>query len=125
MWGFLSDEEENPYTKKEDDVVQEVEPPAAGTTGLALAEHFFGPLLSPVAASHALWTAYTEHRRGVNAKYRNVFDRRKKSISDTVAKLECELGLDDGALQKCISILGRFVEYNSEDDVSVVQSASH
>ena len=35
MWGFLSDEE-NPYTKKEDDVVQEVEPPSAGTTGQRL-----------------------------------------------------------------------------------------
>ncbi|KAH0833946.1 hypothetical protein J3R83DRAFT_11142 [Lanmaoa asiatica] len=98
------------YSDSDEDVkVQEKEPPS-GVTGLALAEHYFGPLLSPVPATPAQWTAYTEHRRGANTKYGNVFDRRKGSISDAIAVIEDELGLGKGTLQKCVSILGRDVE---------------
>lgn len=64
----------------------------------------------------AQWTDYTEHRLGANANFRNIFNRRKKSICDSVAPIEKELGLDDGTLQKCISILARDVEW---DDVEV------
>lgn len=85
-------------------------PPHSGATGLALAERCFGPLLSPVAATPAQWTAYTEHRQGTNAEFRNVFDCRKRSISDTIAEIEEDLGLNNGTLQKCISVIWRIVE---------------
>ena len=74
------------------------EPHPPGVTGLALAEHYFGSLCSPIAASSAKWTAYTEHRRGANAEYRNVFDRRKRYIRSVIAELETELGLAEGTL---------------------------
>ncbi|KAN0080110.1 hypothetical protein V8E55_009676 [Tylopilus felleus] len=86
------------------------------STSLALAEHYFGPLLSPVAATAAQWTTYTERRLGTRAEYGNVFDRRKRSISIPVAAVEKELGLDDGTLQRCISIVSRSVEL---DDIDV------
>ena len=92
---MYSDEE---YECHEDVEIQ-LEPAPDGTTGLALAEHFFGPLLSPVATTPAQWTDYTEHRLGANANFRNIFNRRKKSICDSVALIEKELGLDDGTLQ--------------------------
>ncbi|KAF8438497.1 hypothetical protein L210DRAFT_2268271 [Boletus edulis BED1] len=114
MWGMSDsdseEEEENPYADKADEVIEVKEEPPAGTTGLALAEHYFGPLLSPVAATPAQWTAYTGHRRGANAKYNNIFHRRKKSINNAVASIEVQLGLENGTLQKCICILGRHVE---------------
>lgn len=111
----MSDPDEDHSESDEDMEVQKEEPPP-GVTGFALAEHYFGPLLSPVPGTPAQWTAYTEHRRSVNVEYRNVFDRRKRSISDAVAVIENELGLDDGTLQKCISIMYRDVEM---DDVEV------
>ena len=93
--------------------VKEKDPPPSDVTGLALTEHFFGPSLSPVAATPAQWT---QHRRGSNTKYNNVFDHRRRSISDTVAVIEKELTLDNDTLQKCISILRRLIEW---DDVEV------
>ena len=109
----MSDSEEECF--KEDENMEVRKEPPPGVTGLALAEHYFGPLLSPTAATPAQWTAYTEHRRGVNAKYRNVFDRQRASISDGVAAIEKELGLDNGALQKCISVMMRMVMRDSVD----------
>ncbi|KAG6374090.1 hypothetical protein JVT61DRAFT_4733 [Boletus reticuloceps] len=109
----MSDSEEE-YSYDEDMEVTVEEPPA-GVTGLALAEHYFGPLLSPIAATPANWTAYTEHRRGANAEYKNVFHRRKRSISDSIAPIEVELGLENGTLRQCICILDRLVE---RDDVN-------
>ena len=90
------------------------EPHPLGVRGLALAEHYFGPLCSPIAASPAKWTAYTEHRRGANAEYRNVFDRRKRYISSAIAESETELGLADGTLKKCVSSLKRGVWYDDD-----------
>ncbi|KAF8130215.1 hypothetical protein EV363DRAFT_1490437 [Boletus edulis] len=96
------------YSYAESDEEVNVEEPPAG-------EHYFGPLLSPIAATPAQWTAYTEHRRGANAKYKNVFHRRKRSISDSIAPIEVELGLENGTLQKCICILDRLVERDDVD----------
>ena len=104
--------------------VVEPGPPAPGTTGLALAERYFGPLLSPVTATPAQWTAYTEHRLGANAKYSNAFHRPKKSIGNMVATIEDELGLDNGTLQECILILRRDVEWD-DIDVSATCSPPH
>jgi hypothetical protein len=110
----MSDSEAEYFEEDEDMEVRKEPPP--GVTGLALAEYYFGPLLSPIAATPAQWTTYAEHRRGVNFEYRNVFDRHRPSISDSVAPIEKELGLDNGTLQKCISVMERMVE---RDDVNV------
>ncbi|KAF8130224.1 hypothetical protein EV363DRAFT_1450649 [Boletus edulis] len=90
-------------------------PPGVTITGLALAEHHFGPLLSPTAATPEQWTAYTEHRRRTNAQHKNVFNRRKRLISDAVAGIEGELDLDDGTLRKCVSVMWRDVEWDDDE----------
>lgn len=98
-------------------------PPAPGTTGLALAEHYFGPMLSPIVATPEQWTVYVQHRRRTNARHKNVFRRRKKLISDIVSCIEDELSLDDGRLRKCISVMSRDVEWDDDEvswDVSLV-----
>ncbi|KAG6374087.1 hypothetical protein JVT61DRAFT_4730 [Boletus reticuloceps] len=93
----------------------EESPPGVTITGLALAERYFGPLLSPIAATPEQWTAYTEHRRRTNAQHKNVFNRRKRLISDAVAGIEGELDLDDGTLRKCVSVMWRDVEWDDDD----------
>ena len=110
----MSNSNEDCFRKDENMEVRKELP--SGVTGLALAEHYFGPLLSPIAATPAQWTAYTKHRRGVNAEYSNIFDRQKRSINDSVAVIEKEMGLDNGALQKCISVMRWLVE---RDDIDV------
>lgn len=66
--------------------------------GLVLAEHCFGPLLSPIVATPAQWITYTKHRRATDARYTNLFGHRKRLISDAVAAVEGDLGLDAGTL---------------------------
>ncbi|KAH0833945.1 hypothetical protein J3R83DRAFT_11141, partial [Lanmaoa asiatica] len=73
-------------------------------TGLAIAEYYFGPLLSPIAATPAQWSAYIKHRANDISKKDNpsiVMSPRLKTNST---------GLDDGMVRKCSSIMQRDVE---------------
>ena len=95
-----------------------IEAPSPVITGLALAEHSFGPLLPPVAATPAEWSAYTDHRQRTNARYKNVFLRQKRMISDCIALIGFELGVDGGTLQKYVSVLRRNIEWEDRNEVS-------
>ncbi|KAF8130234.1 hypothetical protein EV363DRAFT_1219126, partial [Boletus edulis] len=111
----MSDSDSNDYPLTDEEMKVEIEDPP-GVTGLALAEHYFGPLLSPVAATPAQWEAYTKHRRATNARHGNMLDDRKsRSIRNTVACMEGELGLEEGTLQKCVSVLWRIIEWDDDE----------
>ncbi|KAF8438509.1 hypothetical protein L210DRAFT_2268758 [Boletus edulis BED1] len=117
----LTDSDSNDYPLTDEEMKVEIEDPP-GVTGLALAEHYFGPLLSPVAATPAQWEAYTKNRRATNARHGNMLDDRKsRSIRNTVACMEGELGLEEGTLQKCVSVLWRIIEWD-DDEVSGICS---
>ena len=60
MWGMSDSDDELRYPGSVKDMeVKEKDPPPSDVTGLALTEHFFGPSLSPVAATPAQWTQST------------------------------------------------------------------
>jgi hypothetical protein len=92
--------------------------------GLELANHLFGPLLSPVTATEAQWSAYTENRQRTNSVYRNVLGRPSRLISKAVQVIEQDMGLENGTLRKCVSILARDVSMD-DDDVSRTCFCAH
>jgi hypothetical protein len=107
-------------------------PSAANTDlqGLELAEHHFGPLLHPTRATQSAWTNYSINRLQTSQKY-GVINSRKGSgdgsedgsgedsgedeyddedwllggIIVNVSRIEKEMNLEHGILQKCITIL--------------------
>ncbi|KAG2032009.1 hypothetical protein BDR03DRAFT_1015640 [Suillus americanus] len=109
-------------------------PSAAETDlqGLELAEHHFGPLLCPTRATQSAWTNYSINRLQTNEKYRTVVsasckgseedseedsgeyehDERSNEawffdhVKACVSRIEKEMNMEDGILQKCTIVLG-------------------
>jgi hypothetical protein len=91
--------------------------------GLELAEYHFGPLLHPTCATQSAWTNYSINRLQTNQKYRTVVSAPGKGSQDgpradelgeawlfvnaksCVSRIEKEMNLEHGALQKCITIV--------------------
>lgn len=92
--------------------------------GLELAEHHFGPLLHPTCATQIAWTNYSINRLQTNQKYCTVISAPGKGSEDgpradelgeeiwlfdnsktCVSQIEKEMNLEDGTLQKCITIV--------------------
>jgi hypothetical protein len=82
--------------------------------GLKLANHHFGPLLSPVTATEAQWSAYAEHRQTINSAFGNVLDHPEQSINTAIAAVEQDLNLATGTLQKCVSVVESDVMMDDE-----------
>lgn len=114
------------------------DPSAAKTNlrGIELAELHFGPLLHPTRATQRAWTTYSINRLQTNQKYRTVpvSDSEEdsdedeygygvepddlwlsNSIKTCIAQIEEEMDLEEGTLQKCITILYDNTELDEED----------
>ncbi|KAG2338977.1 hypothetical protein BDR05DRAFT_859118, partial [Suillus weaverae] len=104
--------------------------------GIELAELHFGPLLHPTRATQRAWTNYSINRLQTNQKYRTVpvSDSEEdsdedeygygvepddlwlsNSIKTCIAQIEEEMDLEEGTLQKCITILYDNTELDEED----------
>jgi len=100
------------------------------TSGLALAEKTFGPLLSPVTASEAAWTNYAANRSSTFEKFAVDPHRSFKELGDDaindymskcVSELENEMELPEGTLKKCVVVLNEGCEV--EEEVTNPQTA--
>ncbi|OJA20951.1 hypothetical protein AZE42_03505 [Rhizopogon vesiculosus] len=102
--------------------------------GLELTNDLFAPLLNPIAAMQSAWNNYSINRLQTTTKKGTLISRSseegeedeyeydeddmvwlRNSIKACVSKIEGEMELDAGTLQKCITILGDDVELDDED----------